>query len=282
MTIDETRAKYGALQGADAPTTPILPFALSVEALEGCGKTQFGLLTCPWPTVHINFGDRDAKPFLYEMSPERRAHTTLYSFVPASTEGWTRPEARQSLTALSAIVKTELSDGQLAGGTFILDSGSSWWDVVQEVYVAPLEEERDSKGEKRSGGLIYGQGNLVISGVVSWIKNRGCFFVLTHQKAQVWDARGPVPGSYKARMNSKVPYLVEVQLDLRKVCAVESCEGMDCRAIGHMGRKHIGRLVKFAANTGMEGLEYVNDQITFANIYKLYAGREFPEPERLA
>ena len=280
MTVDEIRTKYGATQGATAGSAPpIIPFSISVEALEGCGKTQFGLLTCPWPIVHVNFGDRDAKAFLYEMPPERRAHTTMYSFAPASPGGWTRPEATLSLTALREIAKNELDAGKLAGGTFILDSGSSWWDVVQEVYVAPLAEAREAAGEKRTGGLIYSQGNLIVSGVVSWIKNQGCFFVLTHQKSQQWDSKGPIPGAYKARINPKVPYLVEVRLDLRKECL--ACGGADCQSVGHMGRKHTGRLTKFAKNTVMEGMEFYNEQITFANIYRLYAGGDFPDAERL-
>ena len=279
----DVRAKYGAINGATVGNAPpIIPFSMSVEGLEGTGKTQFGICTGPLPVVHVNFADREATRFLYEVSDTRRKAITLYSFVPTSTQGWTRSEASKSLVALSEIAQSEMKDGKLRGGTFILDSGSSWWDAIQEVYVAPKEEERDREGKKRAGGLIYSEGNLIVSGVVSWLRSQGAFFVMTHQKRQRWDKDGPVPGAYDARINSKVPFLVEVRLDLRKVCAVETCGGLDCRAQGHIGRKHIGRLIKFAANTAMEGIEYYNEQINFANIYTLYAGGPFPEPERLA
>ena len=286
MTNNDVRAKYKALAGDSfSLEDKILPFSISVEGLEGTGKTQFGLLTCPTPVVHINFGDRDATSFLYDMSAERRSKTTLYSFAPSDTKGWTRDEAKQSLFALSDIAKNEMSDGKLAGGTFILDSGSSWWDAVQEVYVAPLEEQRETEGKRKSGGLIYGQGNLVVSGVVSWIKNQGAFFVLTHQKRQRWDKDGPVPGAFDPRINSKIPYLVEVRLDLRKECAAvvngRICGGADCQGKGHIGRKHIARIIKFGRNTAMEGIELEDSNITFANIYMLYAGRPFPNEEAL-
>ncbi|KKN82275.1 hypothetical protein LCGC14_0310880 [marine sediment metagenome] len=284
---EDVRSKYGAVDGSKlngAP--PILPFSISVEGQEGTGKSQFGLLTCPTPIVHINFGDRDATAFLYDMSEDRRSKTTLYSFAPSGPDGWTRAEAKQSLLGLSDIAKSELADNKLAGGTFILDSGSSWWDSVQEVYVAPLEEERDAEGKKRSGGLIYGKGNLVVSGVVSWIKNQGCFFVLTHQKSQSWDSQGPIPGQYKARINSKVPYLVEIRLDLRLECvscAVKSpiVGEQDCRKQGHIGRNHVARIIKFGRSTALIGVEFSNSDISFSNIYSLYARGDFPGQERL-
>ena len=278
--VDDARTRYGALRGeAVGAQPPILPFSISVEGLEGTGKSRFGLLTCPTPVVHINFSDRDATAFLYDMSEERRKQTTLYSFAPAGTEGWTVAEARQALFALSDIAKAELGGGQMAGGTFILDSGSSWWDAVQQAEVAPLEEQRKAEGGRRAGGLIYQQANLIVSGVVSWIKNQGIFFILTHQKRQRWDKDGPVPGVFDPRINSKVPYLVEVRLDLRKECIV--CGGLDCQGKGHIGRKHIGRIIKFGRNTALEGIEFEDTQIAFPTIYKLYANAAFPKEEAL-
>ena len=117
----------------------VTPLSVSVEGLESAGKTYFTLMTMPLPVVHVNFSDREATPFLYEMSAERRARTKLYSFKAQTTQGWTRAEGAESLQELSGIAQKELADGRLKGGTFIIDSGSSWWEVVQEVYVAPLE-----------------------------------------------------------------------------------------------------------------------------------------------
>lgn len=285
--MTEVRTKYNAVSGADLNgPPPIMTFSMSVEAQEGAGKTQFGLLTCPTPIVHVNYGDRDATCFLYDMSETRRKQVTLYSFTPTGTSGWTIEESRESLYALSDIAKSEMSDGKLAGGTFILDSGSSWWGAVQQVYVAPLEEQRGAEGKKKVGGLIYQQGNLIVTGVVSWIKSQGAFFVITHQKRARWDSQGPVPGMFDARINSLVPYLVEIRLDLRKECIACAAKGpiigeVDCRVKGHIGRKHVARIIKFGRNTALEGIELENEKISFATLYPLMAGREFPEPERL-
>jgi hypothetical protein len=242
---------------------------MSVEGLEGTGKTHFALMTAPLPLVHVNFGDRDATWFLYQMDEERRKQVTLYSFHAKDATGWSRAEGQESLVALAGIAKEHLSNGDLRNGTFVIDSGSTWWEVVQEVYVAPEMEKKEAQGGKRTGGLVYMQGNLVVSGVVTWCKSQGAFFIITHRKQQKWDAQGPIPGQYKAQLNSKIPSLVEVRLDLSKVCAL--CGGGECEAKGHQGRKHIGRFLKFAANTQMEGYSWESPD--FNTVYSLYTGR---------
>lgn len=273
MSVEDVRSKYGAVSGADVVTNGgPLTFSISVEGLEGTGKTRFGLLTCPRPLVHLNFGDRDATPLLYDASEERRKDITLYAQHAQSPDGWTRAEAKESLDALAEIARGHLSDGALAGGTFIIDSGSTWWEALQEVYVAPEQEKRDASGGKRRGGLEYTKANMILSGVLNWIKNQGAFLIITHTKAQEWDAQGPVPGKYRARLNNRVPYIVEVRLDLTKDCA--ECGAPDCKA--HIGRKHIGQLLKFGRNTALEGMKFEDKAITFDMIYKLYTGGAFP------
>lgn len=274
MTVEELRAKYGAVEGKEVgEKPPIMPLSISVEGLEGTGKSQFPLLTCPTPLVHINFGDRSAKNFLYKMGPRRRAATTLYEFQPKSSEGFTRAEGLELMTRLSAIAKGELSDGKMAGGTFVLDSGSSWWDTVQEVKVAPILEGQG----KKTGGLAYGAGNLIISGVFSWLKNQGANVIITHRKKQDWDAKGPIEGQFSAQLNSKIPYLVEARIDLRTVCS--ECGAPNCRKIGHQGLKHIGRILKFGSNTGFVG--YEQEGLDFNMVYSLYHGVEYPNQEAL-
>ena len=266
---------YKKIVGKDFDTSNGRPtFSLSVEGLEGTGKTHFSLLTTPLPVVHVNFSDRDATWFLYNMDEKRRQQTTLYSFQAKDSTGWTRPEGLESLTELSKIAREHLADGKLANGTFVIDSGSSWWEVVQACYVAPEQEKRQAEGGKKAGGLEYMRGNLIVNGVVNWIKNQGAYVILTHRKTQQWDKDGPIPGRYKAQINRKVPYLMEVQLDLYKTCAV--CSSEECEAKSHQGRKHMGRLLKFSANTALEGFawELTPEDQGFSMLYRLYTGSE--------
>jgi hypothetical protein len=267
---EDIQTKYNAIKGADFDTSKKdISLAISVEGLEGTGKTHFALLTCPLPIVHINFSDRDANIFLYDMDEERRKQVTLYSdpFQAKTSQGWTRAEGQAALAALSEIAQDHLANGKMKGGTFVLDSGSSFWEVVQEVYVAPQQEKRQSEGGKRSGGLEYMQGNLIVNGVISWLKQQGAHVILTHRKRQDWDAKGPIPGQFSAQLNKKVPYLVEVRLDLYKTCEV--CGSEFCEKKGHQGRKHWGRIVKFGRNTQMEGMCFENP--SFDLVYNLYA-----------
>lgn len=264
---------YKTIKGAEFDvTSEPAPFSMSVEALEGAGKTRFGLIGTPGPVVHVNYGDRDATIFLYQMDEQRRSEVTMYDFQAPSSEGWSHAEGMQSLKDLSAIAKDHLAGGKMAGGTFILDSGSSWWETVQECYVKPQTEARGDG--KKVGGLEYMQGNLIVSGVVSWLKSQGVFVILTHRKRQDWGSSGPIPNSYSPQINRKVPYLVEVRLDLFKVC--NTCGSQECRAPGHVGRTHKGRLLKFAAQTMLEGMELQQDQCNFATVYRMYTGKRGP------
>lgn len=278
MTVEEVRKKYGAVNAADiVENGDPLTFAMSVEGLEGTGKTWFALQTCPRPICHVNFGDRDATSQIYEMSEGRRKDTTLYALHSESPGGWTLEEGRQSLVTLSDIAKKEIGDGKLKGGTFVIDSGSTWWSVIRKVHVVPKQEARRSSGGKEMGGLEYEGANLIVSGVLSWIKNQGVFLVMTHTKTTVWDREGPIDGKYKPQLCGRVPYLVEVQIDLTKQCADEKCGAPDCRR--HTGRRHFGQFVKFGRDTAVEGMRL--EGLKFETVYAMYAKSKFPNPEAL-
>ena len=257
------------------PSNGIIPFSMSVEGTEGSGKTWLSLMTTPLPVVHVNFSDREATHFLYDMCEERRAKTTLYSFQAANSTGWSRAEGMESLKALSDIAQEELLNNKLHGGTFVIDSGSSWWEVMQEVYVKPKLEAIDrDPDKKRRGGLEYGEANLVVKGIINWLKAQGAFFIMTHQKVQEWGPSGPIPGMYRTRgINSQVAFMVEVRADVYKTCNV--CGSPECRAKGHVGRSHWARITKFGKNSAMEGMDIPGP--TFSTIYGLYSGRPLPK-----
>ncbi|KKN03003.1 hypothetical protein LCGC14_1112130, partial [marine sediment metagenome] len=203
----------------------------------------------------------------------------MYEFKAKTSRGWTRQEGLDSLKGLSEIAQAELADGSMKGGTFVLDSGSTWWEVIQECYVAPEQEKREASGGKRTGGLEYMQGNLIVNGVINWLTSQGVFVIITHRKRQDWGPQGPIPGAFSAQINKKVPYLVEIRIDLTKVCA--KCGGEECKAEGHQGRTHRARFLKFAADTSYEGFSFEDEAINFGFVYSLYTGKTFPDLGRL-
>lgn len=279
-TVTEALEKYGGrtAEAIIADKRPVT-FATSLEGLEGTGKTWLPLMTWPLPMVYINFGDRDPSVLLYDKAMDgRRDQVYIYQFHAKTEEGWTRKEGNESLEAMAQIARAHLSGSVLAGGTFVIDSGSSWWDVMQECHVAPEEEKAialaNAKGKdyRKSGALIYGKANLVVSGVLNWIKNQGAFLVITHQKAQEWNKDGPIPGRFKSRINSKVPGIVEVRINMIKECAI--CGGQECEVKTHTGRKYLGQIVKFGHDGKLiEGITL--EDPTFPMIYKLYTGKEY-------
>jgi len=267
------RKKYeqkGALiVGAALPEQTILPFSSSFEGLEGAGKTHIIIKTYPLPLVIVNFGDRSAVPFLYEIPEGRRNQVQVYDIQPPSVDGWDFKSAVESLKELAEIISAE--GPLMRGGTFGLDGGSSWWSVMQQVFVEPKEQARIAAGGKQVGGIIYEEANNRARGVLGYVKTLGCFLAMTHQLKQDWDKDGPIPNQYSPRRNSQVPYMMEVVVRMAKFCQNPQCGAPNCQKPDHVGRKHRSRLEKLSGNTGLEGL-WVND-LTFPKLYKYQTGQ---------
>lgn len=274
-TREELRAKLGAMNAAeDLDIGKPVPFSVSLDGLEGTGKTHFIIMTMPRPLVIVNFGDRSPLQFLYRMSEEERKDVVIYDIQPSTPDGWTYSEAVQGLMKLAEIIQTEAP--YMPGGTFALDGGSSWWSVMQQVYVEPKEKERMAKNLKQVGGIIYEEANGRVRGVLGNIKAQGCFLAMTHQLKQDWDAQGPIPGQYSPKKNSQVPYIMEVEVTLFKLC--KACNAPDCRntAPEHMGRRHMARIKKLSGNTALEGI--VVENLDFATLYRYQTGRDYVDP----
>lgn len=237
--------------------------------MEGSGKTHIIIKTFPLPLVIVNFGDRSAVPFLYEIPEQRRSQVQVYDIQPPSNDGWDFKSAVDSLKELAEIIAAE--GPLMRGGTFALDGGSSWWSVMQQVFVEPKEQERLAKGSKQVGGIIYEEANNRARGVLGYVKTLGCFLAMTHQLKQDWDKDGPIPNQFSPRRNSQVPYLMEVVARMAKFCAATGCGAPNCQKAEHVGRTHKARLEKLSGNTGLEGL-WVGD-LTFQKLYKFQTGQ---------
>lgn len=271
-TREELRAKLGALNvETDFDQNVPVAFSVTLDGLEGTGKTHFIIKTMPRPLVIVNFGDRSPNQFLYRMTEEERKDIVIYDIQPSTPDGWTYQEAVKGLMSLAEIIQTEAP--HMPGGTFALDGGSSWWSVMQQVYVEPKEKERMAKNLKQVGGIIYEEANGRVRGVLGNIKAHGCFLAMTHQLKQDWDANGPIPGQYSAKKNSQVPYIMEVEVRLFKLC--KACNAPNCQNLlpEHMGRKHMARINKLSGNTTLEGI--VVENLDFAALYKMQCGKSF-------
>lgn len=244
-----------------------LSFSLSINGMEGTGKTTFILKTMPTPIVYVCLGERSPNRILYDLDEKRRSQIEVLNLQPSTPDGWTYQEAKKALQQVASVAKEKLPT--LSGGTFAIDSGSRFWTALQKVYVEPKEQERLAKGVKSMGGLIYEDANLVFEGFLTYARSYPVYVVLTHTMKQDWDAEGPIPNSFSPRWQRQVPYLVEVCLEFRKLCAV--CKAPFCQTQGHVGRKHVARILKLSSNTALEGLEI--EDPTFEKIGKLYVGQ---------
>ena len=266
MNVQELQEKLRKAGVLIPPVPEQAPWSISLQGLEGTGKTTFILATMPLPIVLVNLGDRDPRIVLYNVDKSRLPEITLYNLQPTSPGGWTYEEAKQALGTLAEIAKAHLPEIASKHGTFAIDSGSRFWSQIQKVYVEPKEQERIRQGLKSLGGLIYEDANLVFEGFVTYAKAFPVYLALTHTMRQDWDAEGPIPNSFSPRQQRQVPYLMEVVLELRKICA--QCNAPSCDR--HQGRVHVGKLIKFARNTSLEGLELRDP--TFAKLDALFRG----------
>ncbi len=286
MTSDEATELQNAINslsekgivlkdGAEVDLALPPSFSTSFDGLEGAGKTYVIVNTMPRPLCIVNFGDRSALQFLYRMTPEERKGIYTIDIQPSSPEGWTFTEAVASLTQLNTVV-AEMAPN-MPGGTFALDGGTSWWSVMQQIYVEPKEKERMDKGIKKTGGIVYEEANNRVRGVIGHIMSNGCFLAMTHQMKQDWDGSGPIANSYSPKKNSQIPFLMEVEVTLMKLCT--SCKGIKCETEGHVGRTHVGRIKKLSGNTDLEGIQL--ERLTWPQIYAMQTGKAYPTPERL-
>lgn len=250
-------------------------FAVSYDGLEGSGKTYIIINTMPRPLVIVNFGDRSALQFLYKMTEEERKGIYTIDIQPSSPEGWTFTEAVESVKQLNTVVQTIAA--KMPGGTFAIDGGTSWWSVMQQIFVEPKEKERMAAGKKKTGGIIYEEANNRVRGVIGHVMSQGCFLAMTHQMKQNWDGDGPIPNSFSPKKNTQIPYLMEVEVTLMKLCS--TCKAFKCDQEGHVGRTHIGRIKKLSGNTDLEGIQI--EGLTFPQIYTMQTGVPYPTPERL-
>ena len=72
--------------------SPVLPFSISIEGLDGTGKTTFiigseKIVGMPTPIVHVNFSDRSCIPMLYALPKARRDLIQPYDIKPSSPDG---------------------------------------------------------------------------------------------------------------------------------------------------------------------------------------------------
>lgn len=249
-----------------------VPFSISLDGREGTGKTQFYMLTMPRPLVVINFGDRSPLQFFYRMSPEERKDIKVFDLQAKTSSGFTEAEGRVAVGEMADIIDAYAAN--MRGGTFALDGGSSWWSVMQQVFVEPKQRQRELAGEKQVGGIVYEEANGRVRGVIGYLKSQGIYLAMTHQMKQDWDAKGPIPNQYSPRKNSQIPGLMEVEITTTKRCVV--CSAPDCQNPQHVGRKHYGTIKKLSGNTALEGTTLEGLDLDFSTVYRLQNGREYP------
>lgn len=259
------RIKYATTNASNFQEKPVT-FGVSLEGLEGTGKTHFGIMTAPTPVVLVNFGDRSATAFFYKMPEERQKLITCYDISPPTSEGWDFQSAVGSLRELGEIIQAE--GPLMEGGTFIFDGGSSWWSVMQQVFVEPKQKAAQGKDKL---AFVYEEANGRVRGFLKYIQNLGCFLIMTHQLKQDWASDGPIPNQFSPRRNSQVPYLMEVVVRMMKICA--SCSAPNCQNREHIGRKFVSRLEKLSGNPGLEGM-WVED-LDFSKLYTMQTGKEY-------
>lgn len=247
---------------------------------EGSGKTDFYLKNMPTPQLIANLDRPLTKSHLAGLLSigdigKARAEAIYYTNLRERMDSIGPMEAGLIKDQLEDLVNQNLD--WLRGGTFVIDGGSQWRDVLK--LSDPTIGEKLSAGKKfnpKDKGAI----NAYVAGFLSYVQDRGINVVVTGHAAFSWEMRTNPETGVKALERTKqvYPKLDDIIMErgnltlltyLRCTCGrnITSQDGT-CDAVNdptlareaekHQGRKFMTRVVKNKFNPGAEGSNWEN------------------------
>ena len=216
---------------------------LSVEGLEGCGKTRF-TLTAPAPIAFINFDyglEGIVEPF-QEQKPIYVA-TVKLNFTAGSREKIIEA-AEKELDAVETNYQTALKQAR----TIVIDTGSELWELLRLAAFGKLDKVMPHQ---------YAEVNQQMTRLIKLAYDSEANLILTHRLKEQWvnDKR---TGLYEFAGMKDIPFLVQAHARLWTDGDGYHLKVGTCRQ-----------------NAGVVGLELVNGMISFPAL----AGFVFPDSE---
>lgn len=290
-SFKEIATKRGEITSDKVENKPTL--TISGCGLQGTGKTLWCLSTMPTPILHINF-DRVSDGLLYQKTPkgdlvipkERQQdivsiHLGPEQFNREGETSWNELSARMAREKMEQAIRDYAPS--LTGGTFFLDGGAMFNQLVQLVELAQIRRTREGKDQKLFP-FDYASVNSYINGLMGSLNRSDFHFYITHHLTENWGSDGPL-GTYRPQHNSQVPKIIEVELHFWCLCSQKMddangkatvCRKFDCTIAGHQGRLFSTKVTENKMRKSMVG--YAQDNLTFDMLYLMTFGEPYKKP----
>jgi hypothetical protein len=216
---------------------------LSLEGLEGCGKTRF-TLTAPAPIAFINF-DMGLEGIVEQFQEQKAIYVAT---VKLDFTGGARDKIIEAAEKELAKVETNYQTALRQARTIVIDTGSELWELLRLAAFGKLDKVMPHQ---------YAEVNQSMQRLIKLAYDSDANLLLTHRLKEQW-INDKKTGLYEFAGMKDIPYLVQAH----------------ARMWTDDAGYHL-KVGKSRQNATVVGLELVNEMITFPQL----AGFVFPESD---
>jgi hypothetical protein len=215
---------------------------LSIEGLEGCGKTRF-TLTAPAPIAFINF-DWGLEGLVESFQDQKAIYVATVSLNTSGKREEILQAAEQELSKVERNYQTALKQAR----TIVIDTGSELWELLRLAAFGKLDKVMPHQ---------YAEVNQQMTRLIKLAYDSDANLILTHRLKEQW-INDKKTGLYEFAGMKDIPFLVQAHARMWTDDAGYHLKVGKCRQ-----------------NAGVVGLELVNGMITFPTLAQFV----FPESE---
>ena len=175
----------------------------------GSGKSTLGF-TFPPPFHYARFDRRSDKIIADVRKRFGESAVVEESFIPDLGE--TLQDRSQEFLDKTMVLADKAV--KLGEGTFFIDGGNRFWEVVQKVKLPSLvglsDDEREKKEKMRR--LLYADANEYLGNLLLAVENSPINVVITHHTKGVYDAQGKETDYVRPDYFKQVPYTATLEV----------------------------------------------------------------------
>jgi len=217
---------------------------MSVWASTGVGKSYFGL-TAPKPIYFLSLEPEgpywslqtalDNKTISNE---DVKIDEVIRSALATDDVPLVRTlvEETKIYRYMKQVIEDVIAEGD-DNGTLVIDTGTTWNQMMQEVEMEEINRKRKSQGRDLFP-FDYRHANKAMKSSIDAIRNSNLNCIITHHGSSVYNAKGEKTARTEISGNNQLPQWVDVQIQLRysleskeRYAIVEKCR-IDIDKIG--------------------------------------------------
>ena len=217
---------------------------MSVWASTGIGKSYFGL-TAPKPIYFLSL-EPEGPYWSLQTALDNKTITNddvkidevvrsalITDDVPLVR---TLVEETKIYRYMKQVIEDVIAEGH-DNGTLVIDTGTTWNQMMQEVEMEEINRKRKSQGRDLFP-FDYRYANKAMKSSIDAIRNSNLNCIITHHGSSVYNAKGEKTNRIEISGNNQLPQWVDVQIQLKysaeskeRYAIVEKCR-IDIDKIG--------------------------------------------------